>query len=253
MTKPFLQTPGVLAMAHRGFSTRGLENSMAAFAAAVDLGYRYVETDVHATSDGVLLAFHDATLDRVSDGVGGIAEQRWRDIAPARIGGTEPIPLLADVLDRWPQLRVNIDIKSAGAVAPLVDLIERMQVHDRVCVTSFSDTRRRAALRGLSRPVCTPGGQNVTTGIVLAQRTPAALRAIAHDVDCLQVPERYGRITVVTPVFVQRMHALGVQVHVWTVNGGDDMRRLLDMGVDGLITDRADLLKDVLQQRDLWH
>lgn len=248
----FLPESGVVAMAHRGFSLDGLENSMAAFGAAIELGFRYVETDVHATEDGVLLAFHDHSLDRVTDRHGDVAALPWSQVRRARIGGREPIPQLRDLLDTWPDLHVNIDIKDEPAIDPLVRVIEQTRAHDRVCVTSFSDRRRTTALKRLSRPVTTSAGQTRTAAFVLSQGVPALARHAARGVDCLQVPERYGRIPVVTPRSLRAAHQVGLKVHVWTVNVERDMDRLLDMGVDGLITDRADILKSVLVDRDFW-
>lgn len=248
----FLPESGVVAMAHRGFSRDGLENSMVAFAAAVDLGYRYVETDVHATSDGVLLAVHDHTLDRVAGISGKISQLPWSKVREARIGGREPIPQLRDLLGSWPELSVNIDIKAATAIDPLVEVIEQTRAHGRVCITSFSDRRRMAALRRLSRPVCTSAGQTRTAGFVAGRRVPGLTVLAARGFDCLQVPESVGRLPVVTSGLLQAAHRVGLKVHVWTVDDPDDMNRLLDLGVDGLITDRADILKSVLQQRNSW-
>lgn len=251
----FLDGPRPLALAHRGFSREGLENSMAAFQAAVDLGYTYVETDVHATADGVAIAFHDASLDRVTDRTGRIADLPWSQVRQARIRGSEPVPTLAEVLHTWPDLRVNIDVKASGAIAPTVAVIEREAAHDRVLVGSFSGSRRRAVLGQLSRPVVT----SASTGGVVRFLAGARLRAdalaagVARRVDCLQVPERQGRVTVVDRRTVDLAHELGVQVHVWTVNDPADMRRLLDLGVDGIVTDRADLLREVLEDRGQWH
>lgn len=244
-------------MAHRGFSVDGLENTMAAFAAAVKLGYRYVETDVHATRDGHLVAFHDETLDRVTDRVGAIPELAWREVSRARVGGSEPVPLLEDLLGTWPELRVNVDIKTSGAIVPLVRVIERTRAHDRVCVTSFSDQRRQAALMRLTRPVATSAGQSTTTAFRAAAELPhlvrpaVVARALA-SVDGLQVPTHHYGIEVVTPTTVAAAQEVGRFVHVWTVNEVPEMVRLLDLGVDGLITDRADLLKDVLVARGQW-
>ncbi|NTW39119.1 MAG: glycerophosphodiester phosphodiesterase [Cellulomonadaceae bacterium] len=227
---------------------------MAAFGAAVDLGFGYVETDVHATSDGVVVAFHDVDLDRVTDARGRVADLAWATVRAARIGGREPVPTLAEVLHTWPDLRVNIDLKSAQAVAPTVEVIERAGAHARVCLTSFSDTRRRAALRLLSRPVATSGGTRTVAAFRLAVgvRAGRAATAAVRDVDCLQVPEHQGRLPVVTARTVAAAHTRGVQVHVWTVNDPVDMHRLLDLGVDGLVSDRADLLRDVLRERGQW-
>ena len=251
---PYLDHAGTIALAHRGFSPHGHENSMAAFAAAVDLGFSYVETDVHATRDGVVVAFHDGSLDRVTDAAGRITELPWAVVRSARIGGTEPIPTLEELLGAWPTLRVNIDLKSASAIGPAVEVIERMAAHDRVCVTSFSDARRRAALRALSRPVATSPGTRTVAGFLaaVASRSRRAAARVTRDVDCLQVPERHGAIPVVTERTVAAAHAVGVPVHVWTVNDPADMHRLLDLGVDGLVSDRADLLKSVLVARGRW-
>ncbi|HYU85192.1 MAG TPA: glycerophosphodiester phosphodiesterase family protein, partial [Kribbellaceae bacterium] len=110
MTFSFLENDGPIAMAHRGGALHpdnvGYENSMKAFAHAVGLGYRYLETDVHATRDGVVVAFHDSSLDRVTDRTGVIADLPWSEVSKARINGHEPIPLLSDLLDRWPDVRL---------------------------------------------------------------------------------------------------------------------------------------------------
>ncbi|MGO1316356.1 MAG: glycerophosphodiester phosphodiesterase [Cellulomonadaceae bacterium] len=246
----FLDHEGVVALAHRGFSPQGLENSMAAFEAAVGLGCHYVETDVHATADGVLVAFHDQVLDRVTDRTGTIAALPWDTVRQARIGGAEPIPLFADLLERWPDLRVNVDVKAAAAIGPTIETIERFAAHDRVCIASFSDARRRAVLDGLSRPTATSAGIGTMARFVAAgQWGTGAARRVLAGVDCLQVPERYGRLRVLTRRAVAQAHAAGVPVHVWTVNDRADMERLLDLGVDGIVTDRVDLLGEVLAAR----
>lgn len=250
---------GPVALAHRGFSggtSHALENSMAAFRAAAELGYRWVETDVHATVDGVLVAFHDTTLDRTSDGAGTIAHLPWEVVARARIAGHEPIPRLEELLTQLPQVCVNIDVKSAGAVTPLIECIERCGAHDRVRIASFSDARRRAVLAGLTRPVRSSPGQSRTIALWLAAHLPVLgsplVARLARGIDAVQIPERQGRLRVLTPRLLRVLHGAGLDVHVWTVNERADMERLLDLGVDGLITDRADVLKDVLVERGGW-
>ena len=154
-TYPFLEHDGPIPFAHRGgagWVGRGpVENSLAAFQRAVDLGYRYLETDVHATSDGVLLAFHDKLLDRVTDSAGRVAALRADEVAKARIGGEEQIPLLEDLLGTFPEARFNIDVKHATAIDPLVTAVRRTNAIERVCVGSFSD-RRLAAVRAALGP-----------------------------------------------------------------------------------------------------
>ncbi|MET3164155.1 MULTISPECIES: glycerophosphodiester phosphodiesterase [unclassified Arthrobacter] len=265
MTEPFFDAsdgagrpPRPIALAHRGFSRAGLENSMAAFRAAAELGYEYLETDVHTTSDGVLLLFHDDTLDRVTDGRGRISELTAAEVSTARIGGREPVPLFDDLLTAFPAARLNLDVKDWKSVQSLAAGIERHGAHDRVLVASFSDRRRRAVLKMLSRPVASSAGM-VTNAlfVLLGPVLPAAwlrlaLRGPLRDVQALQVPVRYGAVRVVTPAYVRRAHALGLVVHVWTINHPAEMHRLLDLGVDGIVTDRADLLKQVLRERGQW-
>ncbi|MBE7371797.1 glycerophosphodiester phosphodiesterase family protein [Dermacoccus barathri] len=247
------------ALAHRGFSggdDHTLENSMSAFDAAVRLGYRWVETDVHATADGVLLAFHDETLDRTTDARGVIAQLPWSVVSEARINGVEPIPRLDDLFTRHPQLCVNIDVKAAGAIEPLIACIEQHGAHDRVRVASFSEKRRRAVLSGLSRPVRSSPGQELMTALWVSAHVPVVgrmlFRRLAKGIDALQIPERHGRVRVLDRALLNAALAAGVEVHVWTVNERSDMERLLDFGVDGLVTDRADTLKDVLVARGEW-
>jgi glycerophosphoryl diester phosphodiesterase len=251
---PYFDHPGPLALAHRGFSPDGLENSMQAFESAVRMGYRYVETDVHATADDVVVAFHDSTLDRVTDRHGVIARLPWSAVRQARIGGVEPVPALEDLLGAWPDLRVNIDVKAPSAVGPAARAIERTGAHDRVCIASFSDARRRDVVRRLSRSVATSGGRALVSGFFFASRSGMASRARnwLRDVHCLQLPVRMGALRVVTRRLVADAHGAGRQVHAWTVNDAAEMHRLLDIGVDGIVTDRADLLRDVLMSRGRW-
>lgn len=240
---------GALILAHRGFSRDGLENSMAAFGAARALGLRHVETDAHATADGVAVALHDERLDRTTDATGAVGDLPWSAVRRARIGGREQVPLLADVLGTWPDLCVNIDVKTAAAIPAVAHAIEATASWDRVCVTSFSTARRRRTVALLSRPVTTSAGTAEMVAFLLAGRARRALRRV----DALQVPERFGAVRVVDARTVGAAHAAGRQVHVWTVNDPADMHRLLDLGVDGLVTDRSDLARAVLVERGLWH
>ncbi len=246
----------VLALAHQGFDLAGRGNSMAAFGAARDLGIEHVETDAHATSDGVAVALHDATLDRTTDTTGVVAALPWSRVRQARIGGTEPVPRLEELLGEWPDLRVNIDVKADGAEAAVASAVERARAHDRVLLTSFSAARRRRTVAALSRPVATSAGRSEIAAFLAAAALPdvaalPAARAVLREVDCLQVPERAG-LRVVSARTVALAHLVGRQVHVWTVDDPTDMRRLLDLGVDGLVTNRSDVLRDVLVSRGAW-
>ena len=247
---PFLHWPGPIPFAHRGGASEAPENTMPAFEQAVRLGYRYLETDAHVTADGVLIAFHDDRLDRVTDRTGVIAELPWSEVKQARVDGREPIPLLEDLLTAWPDVRVNIDPKHDGAAEPLAAAIVRTQAVDRVCVGAFSD-RRIGVVRSLVGPaLCTSMGPREVAQLVSASRgLPGGGRLRSP---CAQVPTNQGRVALVTPRFVETAHRLGVQVHVWTIDDAVEMARLLDLGVDGIMTDRPQVLKDVLIARGEW-
>ncbi len=218
---------------------------MPAFERAVTLGYTYLETDVHVTADGVVVAFHDDDLLRTCGRPGLISELPWSEVAEARVDGREPIPRLEELLAAWPQARLNIDCKTDRAAAPLADVLARASALDRVCVSSFSDRRTAALRRRLGRGLCTSVGP-----VELAALRYAGLRGTRAR--AAQVPVRHGRVTVLTPAFVRRAHRWGVQVHVWTIDDADEMHRLLDLGVDGIMTDRPAVLRDVLQERGQW-
>jgi glycerophosphoryl diester phosphodiesterase len=242
----FLDWPGPIPIAHRGGASEEPENTLPAFESAVRLGYRYVETDVHVTADGVLLAFHDDHLDRVTDRVGEIAALPWSEVKHARVDGREPIPQLVDLLDAWPDLRINIDPKHDEAVEPLADVIEATGAIHRICVGSFSDRRIDRARARLGPRLCTSLGPLGITRLRLGVPPP-------HGVACAQVPTQVKGIELLTPRFLEHARRRGLPVQVWTIDEEDEIRRLLDLGVDGIMTDRPAVLKQVLVERDQWH
>jgi glycerophosphoryl diester phosphodiesterase len=245
----FLDHPGVLAFAHRGGALEAPENTLAAFQYAVDLGYRYLETDVHATRDGVLIAFHDDRLDRVTNAKGVIAELDFAQVKPARIGGTHPIPLLADVLTAWPGIRVNIDPKADNATAPLVRVLKDLKAQDRVCVGAFSDARIARVRAAFDGQICTSLGPR---GVLRFRAASFGLPVGTFAAGALQVPTRAAGMNLVDARLIRSANARGMHVHVWTVDDEAEMERLIDLGVHGIMTDRPALLRGVLKKRGLW-
>lgn len=245
-----------LAFAHRGGAehpeVRGLENTLRAFQHAVDLGYGYLETDVHVTADGVLLAFHDTLLDRVSDLRGAIADLTHEEIRHGRIGGSEPIPTLAELFDAFPTTCFNIDLKSRGSGQALTRFLAEREAWDRVCVGSFSHPRIREFRRLTAGRVATSASPPEVAAYVLLPSARLANLVTRGKFQAFQIPRRRGLITVAGQRMVRRAHRTGKHVHVWTVDDPTAMRELLDLGVDALITDRTDILKDVLSERGQW-
>ncbi|WP_258069837.1 glycerophosphodiester phosphodiesterase family protein [Arthrobacter sp. SX1312] len=245
--------PRPIALSHRGFAPDGGENTLAAFEHAVALGFRYLEIDVHASSDGVVMVFHDDVLDRVTGDRGPVAARTAQELGRLSVGGGGGIPTLEAVLLRWPEVRLNVDVKSDTCVRPFADLINRHAAHDRVLVASFSDRRRRAVLRLLDRPTASSAGMAVNALLRIA--APLGLAgpvARAARVHALQVPETYRGVRVVTRGFVRRCEEAGLQVHVWTVNERAGMDRLLDLGVHGIVSDAADVLAECMGERAVW-
>lgn len=252
---PYFADLPPIAMAHRGGSSfepnLHRENTVHAFQQAVDLGYRYLETDVHATSDGRLVAFHDDILDRVTDAKGAIADLPWGEVSGARINGTDAVPLMDELFETFPRARFNIDVKSASAIAPLTESIRRHGAIDRVCIGSFSDARLKEMRSALGADLATSAGPRGVASLRLLPRLVS--RWLRSPSQALQIPvtHRLGPVTatVVTPGLIATAHRLGKQVHVWTIDEADEMNRLLDLGVDGLVTDRIDTLRDVFADR----
>lgn len=256
-----------LAFAHRGADPQR-ENTMAAFRRAAQLGYQYVETDVRTSADGELVLFHDETLDRITDGSGSLSEKTWAQLSRLRVLGDasqgpgpsteaepgEPLMRFAEALEAFPNTHFNVDLKDAEAVEPFVRIVEQHDAHDRVLVSSFNDARRRRAVRSLSRSVATSAGW-VSTALIVLLGPLGLLRLpgrAAPAIDCVQVPIKRGRIRIVTETFVRRCHRAGLQVHVWVIDDSEQMHQLLDLGVDGLMTDDAEALAQVMRQRSVW-
>lgn len=260
---PFLDGPTPVAIAHRGGAEEAPENTLEAFEAAVALGYRYLETDAHVSRDGVVVAFHDPRLDGVTDRAGAIADLTIAEIEAADAGyrfspdGGQSfpfrgrglrVPRLAELLTRWPHARVNIDPKDDACVEPLVALIDRLTAWERVCFGSFSDRRLRGIRTRSRGRACTSMGPSA---VAVARAASLTGRMPRQGADCLQVPIRSGRVPIVTAGFVRAAHRAGLHVHVWTVNDPATMHALLDLRVDGIMTDRPRTLRDVFTARGL--
>jgi glycerophosphoryl diester phosphodiesterase len=249
----FLDHPGPIPFAHRGGAAEAPENTVASFAHAVSLGYRYLETDVRATSDGVVVAFHDAMLDRVSASSGVVEELRWSELAGVELAGGERVSRLDELLERWPDARWNIDAKHDSAVDPLIEVIRRTQTLPRVCLTSFSDQRISRLRRGLGPELCTGMGPLALARLRLESLLGGRLAPVRQlPAGAAQIPLRQGPIPLAEPTFLGGARRAGVAVHVWTVDDEAMMNRLLDIGVDGLMTDRPSLLRAVLIRRHQW-
>lgn len=223
---------------------------MAAFQHAVDIGYLYLETDVHLSKDGVLVAFHDTGLERVAGLDGSIADHTWSELSTIDLGGGSGLPTLDELLTTFPAHRFNIDPKADDAVAPLAKAITANRAIDRVCVGSFSDDRLAELRARMGRALCMSPGPKGLLALALASRRGKPLADLRYG--AVQIPPNLGRLPL-SGAQIERFQELGLQVHVWTINVESEMRRLLDLGVDAVMTDDTQLLKDVLVGRGSWY
>ena len=233
-----------VAFAHRGGTPDLPENTLPAFRDAVLRGFRYLETDVQLTADGYLVAFHDNDLQRTCGIKGRIDEMTWDQVSRVKVDGKEPIPLLSDLLEEFPDCSINIDAKSDPTVRPLIEVLRSFAALDRVCIGSFSHRRITQIRKTLGPDVCTSASP-LEVARWIAGSMPTAP-------SCFQVPSRQGPLAVVTPRSLSSAHRAGKPVHVWTIDVAHEMQQLIDLGVDGIMTDRSETLKSVLATNNLW-
>lgn len=245
-----MHSPPPRILAHRGLALDAPENTLLAFAKALATGTPFIETDVHESADGVAIVSHDDSLARVAGRSVRVDQLTVAELHRIDLGHGQAFATLAEALDGFPDARFNIDVKSSGAIQPTIDAIRSANALDRVLVTSFSGARRRATVDGLpSIATSTSFGEMLAVLSALRAGFRKRARGILRKFDAVQLPERWNGVRIVTPALIDVVHAAQAEVHVWTVNDPDDMIRLLNMGVDGIVTDRADLAVELIRGR----
>ncbi|TQL48112.1 glycerophosphoryl diester phosphodiesterase [Homoserinimonas aerilata] len=246
----FLSPAPPRVIAHRGLALEAPENTKLAFLKALSIGVTHLETDVHASADGVAVVSHDPDLVRVAGREVRVDQLTMAELRRIDLGEGQGFSSLAEVLDAFPDARFNIDVKVADAVAPTIEAIREARAVDRVLIASFDNRRRLAVLDALPGAATSASSSGITKALVaLRVGSPSLVARALGEVDAVQIPVRYGALPLVTARNVRLLHAAGVEVHVWTINEPAEMGRLLDLGVDGIVTDRADLALDVLRSR----
>lgn len=237
-------------LAHRGLALDAPENTLLAFAKALALGVNHLETDVHESSDGVAIISHDSTLERVAGRKVAVNQLTAAELRRVELGNGQNFTTLKDALDAFPDARFNIDVKSPRAIEPTVAAIRELNATPRVLVSSFSERTQRATAAQLPG-VATSASMGAMVRILAASTVGLADRAtgMLAQFDAIQIPEKWKGVRVVSPRLIRLAHRAGVEVHVWTVNEPEDMLRLVNAGVDGIVTDRADLAVQLLRSR----
>jgi glycerophosphoryl diester phosphodiesterase len=249
-------------LAHRGASAVVPENTLEAFRLAVEMGAGGLELDVHLTRDGHVVVIHDSTLDRTTGGSGAVAEMTLDELRGVDAGhnfspdgGTLPyrglglrIPTLAEVLQEFPGVALNIDMKAdhPGIEAAVLGVLREADAEERALVVSSRHGAVRR-FRRISGGRISTGASRWETGVFYLLGRLHLERLALPAYDALQVPPRHRGIPLVTRRFVKAAHARGVRVDAWTINSADEMRRLLDLGVDVIMTDRPETLAGVLE------
>ena len=241
-------------VAHRGGAGLAPENSLAAFSRAYALGFRYLETDIRITADGACVALHDRTLRRVLAVSGTVRGISWAQLRALRFQG-EAVPTLDDLLDLYPDACFMMDLKDPDALDPVIETIRRHRAVDRVCLAGAPD-RWLAAARDRAGPgLSTSLGWESIVRLAYAARSGATASRLSGRLpgaEFVHVPRYYGMLPVYSQRLVELAHDLGLRVMVWTIDDAAVIAGLLDEGVDGVITDRPDVLRDVLIARGAW-
>ena len=242
-THPYLDEAGTAIFAHRGGSIEAPENTIEAFQHAVGMGCGYVATDVQLSKDGIPYTFHDNDLLRITGIAKDFGDLDSAEIDALRIFGDYPIPTLKECLQRFPDTKFNIDLKTDAVMKPALDIIKELNAMHRVCITSFSHKRIAYAREYLPEVCLSMAPQEM---IRLKLKTWGLPLGVGHG-HCIQVPIYYkNALKIVTRRFVKKVQALGLKIHVWTINDEHTMQKLIDMGVDGIMTDRPRALKEIL-------
>ncbi|HEY5320126.1 MAG TPA: glycerophosphodiester phosphodiesterase family protein [Galbitalea sp.] len=248
---PWFEPPLPRLLAHRGFALEAPENTLLAFLKALALGATYLETDVHATRDGVAVISHDPDLSRIAGRSEQLGSLTLRELQQIDLGCGQTFCTLAEALDAFPAARFNIDIKVLDAAAPAAQAILEARATGRVLIGSFSGRRRRAAVRLLPGVATSASTFQVVAALAGAKLGVRPLvRAAARGLDALQVPLRGAGMSIPTKRVIANLHAAGIEIHVWTINDVPTMLELLELGVDGIVTDRIDLALELINDRN---
>ena len=242
---PYFEAPRPRLFAHRGLAQHANldENTLPAFQAALDHGATHLESDTQATADDVAVLFHDEDLRRVAGIDARVRELSLAEIKAIRLKNGGEIPTLSEALSALPQAKFNLDIKTKPAISPTIEAIEQAHAHERVLVSSFSNPIRKSALASLSRPIATSGSLTTVLGAWISHKLffGAGFSSIVRDVHAFQIPVRRGPINFATKSFITRAQKHQTEVHFWTINDPAEMQRLLELGADGIVSDRVDL------------
>ena len=246
---PFFEGHNFYGFVHRGGDEEKTENTLEAFQYSSDLGFVFMETDVQSTSDGKVVIFHDSDLKRVAGLNKRVSDLTFKEIREVDLILGGKIPSLEETLSSFPNLRFNIDIKVDSAVEETIRIVKSHHALNRVCLASFSANRLNHIRYLTGSDLCSSMGQAEVVRLVLSSY---GLNFKASPGFCAQVPVSQFGIPIITRKFIKKVHDLNKLIHVWTIDETEEMYRLIDLGVDGLMTDKPTVLKEALVARNLF-
>ena len=240
--KPYLNYSGLAVLAHRGGSIESYENTLASFAYAQSIGCKYIETDVQVSLDGIPYIFHDESLDRITGIKGIFSSITSSEIDKIRIFNDHPIPKLDAALKEFPELFFQIDLKTDLVAIPALEVIKKNNAEKRVCIASFNSNRLKQVKENYPEMCLSMGPKEV------AKLLLASFGLFKGEIpgDCLQVPIYSHGIKVVTKRFIKFVQSRNLKIMVWTINDEKTLKKLINMNVDGIITDTPKLLTKLL-------
>ena len=245
----FIRSTNIVPIAHRGASLLASENSFESFRKAFDLGYRVIETDIHSSKDGTAYIFHDITLERLTGENLKISDLKDVDIDSLKINNSSVIPRLSNVFEEFPEGLFNLDAKTWKSTMPIVETIKNMGCRSRVCIGSFNDWRINAIIKELGLETC----HSMGTSNVIKFYLGAQLGTEQHFTSqCIQLPIKMFGISLTTRQVLSYARKLGIKIHFWTVNNPVVMQNLLELNVDGIMTDDCALLKTIMEEKHKW-
>ena len=245
----YINSTNIVPIAHRGASLLANENSIESFRRALDLGYRVLETDVHGSKDGTAYIFHDDTLERLTGESLRISDLKDTDIDSLKVNTSSIIPRLSSIIEEFPEGLFNLDAKTWEATTPIVNTIRKMQFSTKVCIGSFNNARINVIINELGPETChSMGTSNVIKFFV------GAHLGIKQNFtsQCIQLPIKQFGISLITRKILKYADQLSIRIHFWTINDPTIMKKLIELNVDGIMTDDCILLKDVMQKHNEW-
>ena len=245
----YMNSSNIVPIAHRGASLVATENSFESFRKAFDLGYRIIETDIHSSKDGTAYIFHDNTLERLTGENLKISDLKDVDIDSLKVNKSSIIPRLSNVFEEFPEGLFNLDAKTWEATIPITNTVKKMACSSRVCIGSFNDKHIDAIIRELGVETCHSMGTSNVFKFYLGAQLGIKQNFTAQ---CIQLPIKQFGISLITQKILRHARKLGIKIHFWTINNSGLIQKLLELDVDGIMTDDCILLKTIMEKKHKW-